>query len=110
MAPKGSSSSKPLYFVGNNWVSSVTVDDLWAFRAKYDIPSTLKLEVPDHREALVNAHGMAGRMALYPLMFANGLRLPFCRPIRDILNFLGRGQPRDWAYGAQRSASPWTYV
>lgn len=46
------------------------------------------MEIPGRRVPVVDADGMATRVDLFSLMFSNGLQLPFCRLIRDILNFL----------------------
>lgn len=78
----------PLYFGGKRWVSSVSGDDIKAFRSKYRIPPTIVLEIP-RGEHVVNPNSRATRVALFQLMFANGLCLPFCRPVLEVLHYLG---------------------
>lgn len=41
----------------------------------YNIPKSTILEIPERRDAMVDSDGMASWVALYPLMFANDLRL-----------------------------------
>lgn len=89
MAPKETFDARRMYFVGQSWESSLSVADLQALRRAYDIPELAVMEILGHRIATVDSDGMASWVALYPLMFANGLQLLFCRHIHDILNFLG---------------------
>lgn len=89
MAPKGSSNPRSLYFIGQRLESSISADDLRALRRMYNIPKLVVLKVPRRRIAAMDFDGMDSWVALYLLMFVIGLRLPFCRPIHDVLNFLG---------------------
>lgn len=99
MASKSSSSAKPLYLAGKSWESSVSPGTLslrrWfpsalqAFRAKYNIPVSRVLEVPGCHVPAVDVDEMVGRVPLYHLMFPNGLHLPICHLVRNVLNLLG---------------------
>lgn len=88
MAPKGSSDARYLYFAGWSWESSVSADDLQALRRTYNILKLAVLEIHRRRVATMDFDGMASQVALYPLMIANYLHLPFCHLIQDVLNFL----------------------
>lgn len=46
------------------------------------------MEAPGPCVAAVYSDGLAAKVALFPLMFANELRLPFCHPIRNVLDYL----------------------
>lgn len=91
MAPKTSIESLILYFDGKRWILWVTSGDLQAFWTRYNIPSLVVLEVPRLQEHVLTSDGVATRVALYPLMFANGVHLPFCCPILEVSPLLGIG-------------------
>lgn len=48
----------------------------------------VELEVPLPDKSIVDSKGYALKVALYPNMFSNGLRLNFYHPICDVLDFL----------------------
>lgn len=60
-----------------------------ALHSSYEIPSFVVLEGLKLWHGAVNSGGNAEKVALYVSMFSHSLRLPFCRPIRDVLDFLG---------------------
>lgn len=53
-----------------------------------DGPESVAFEVPGSQEGAINVNGFALHIALFPSMFSYGLRLPFPRPIRDVLDHL----------------------
>lgn len=88
MALEESSDSCYLYFAGRSWESLILPDDLHALRKVYNILESVVLEILGHRVVVVDSDRMASRVSLYPMIYANGLRLQFCHPIRDVLNVL----------------------
>lgn len=58
-------------------------------RDNFNILDAVVLGLPDQRRGPVNVRGIAFFVALYMTMFVIGLRLPFVRPIRDVLDVLG---------------------
>ncbi|KAF5464235.1 hypothetical protein F2P56_014327 [Juglans regia] len=58
------------------------------------------MDLPGTRLGVVDSEDFVERVALYTRMFLMGLRLSFCCPIRDVLDFLGLGHsqlfPNAW--------------
>lgn len=79
----------PPYFKGYDWSSITTTIDLKRLRDTYRIPKSVVLEVPGPRHGATNSMGVVDEDALPIVAFSHRLRLLFCRPVHDILNYLG---------------------
>lgn len=76
------------FFEGQSWELIALPADLRTLRGALRVPASVVLEVPNPSIAVVDPEGMAAKLSFFPLMFANRQRLPFCRPIRDVLDYL----------------------
>lgn len=46
------------------------------------------MEVLGPRQGAVDSEELMEKVDLFLMMFSNSLRLPFCRPVQDILDFI----------------------
>lgn len=131
--PKGSRSTRPkgpfgkaegsthpevhgslLYYEGYHWFSTASPVNLRSLRGSYDILDSVVLEVPEPRSRVVDSEGFAERVTLFPSMFANGLRLPFCWSVHNVMDYLRlallsstRTLDRSWSRAAWSIAWCW---
>jgi hypothetical protein len=80
-------------FVALDTRSSITSDELLYLRSKYQIPDSVTLRVPSAGERACSSS--RDEICLYQHAFEAGLRLPFPRIVREILNYfsLAPSQP-----------------
>lgn len=74
---------------GHRWVTSTTRRELDSMRYCYGISDSVVLGLPEQHRGAIDMRGLAVSVALYLAMFSMGLCLPFCRPVCDVLDFLG---------------------
>lgn len=86
-ATVGHGGSTPEEFTGFLWRSVVNPTELEELKVTYRIPSKVDFVVPFSTERAVNSKGYGTKVLVYPIMFSCGLRLPFCRPMREVLGF-----------------------
>lgn len=55
---------------------------------KFKVPSIVELEVPSPYKDAVVFKRYVSKVALYTNIFSSGLRMPFCHPVRNLLDFL----------------------
>lgn len=66
----------------------MTFEELELLRKPFRIPKNVVLEVPPSTEGEVDLDGLASKVAVFPTMFFNGLRVPFYHPVPEVLDFL----------------------
>lgn len=71
------------YFKGYHWFVITSSSDLNTVRSSYGVSDSIVLEAPKAHRGVVDLE-----VALFPSMIAKGLRLPFCRPVQNVLDYL----------------------
>lgn len=81
-------SGKTTFFRGHVWSSIASSADLYSLWALFAIPNSGILEVLKPNFNAVGTEDFAEKVTLFLSMFKNGLRVPFCRPICEVLDYL----------------------
>lgn len=90
-SPNGSQDvdpSRPITFKGSRQTITTTSGAGFYERLIW-YPLVSNLTIIDSRNSIVNSKGVFEYAKLYISMFLMGLRLPFCHPFGNTLNFLG---------------------
>lgn len=85
----GAGSRRPHDSEGYHWSVTTSQTDLDLVRNCYGVLDLVALNLPETSSRVVGSEGFTARVVLYMSMFFMGLCLPFCCPIRDVLDFLG---------------------
>lgn len=67
----------------------MTPCQLESLKLEYKGLGIVYFEVPSPEEGAIDSEGFSSKVVLYPTKFSSSLRLPFYRPIRDVLDFIG---------------------
>lgn len=75
-------------FDGFSWWLVATPGKLESLMLNFKVLGIIEFEVPSSNEGIIDSEGYASKVALYHSMFSSSLRLPFCHPVCDVLDFL----------------------
>lgn len=67
----------------------MAVGKLDSLRQEYNVPRITNLKVLRLDEGATNLEGFTYKVAFYPAILSDGLQLPFCHPIHDVLDTVG---------------------
>lgn len=70
-------------------------------REPYGVPNSVVLEALGPNYGVIDSEQFVGKVALLMSLFLMGLHLSFCRPIRDVLDYLGLAM-------SQLHPNPWS--
>lgn len=66
----------------------MTPSELESLKSTFKVSGIMEFEVLEPQEEGVDFEGYASKVALYPCMFSSSRRLPFCRPVHNMLDYL----------------------